>query len=491
VVSKKSVAAEENAMNSIFSSLNLPESPHYQPNKLIELVRNLGNSSSLTSLEKLKDFPIVRSRNIGEILTDIQHGKANQLSRLEWVYCIQTKALWDKEHPEQRMATSEAIWEIAAQNSWLSRLLFWRLALYHSGQGEQVLAPTLAECFPIFVSRTKNPKFLAIRIIEALTQGEPGYDVATIACKHLLTPKELLNNAKLPQAIPLVGKVLDCVAHQFAKIKLPNEQQVEWLLCCLNEMSLKQQVSAVNDLLTQVPTKVGGSFPKLVDWLRRYYDPRNTGERWHQLSEQAKRALREWIGALNYGDFANLVDRLLNVLSLDDWEERQLRSRRKFWANYSNRFERIRILLPQASGNALDRKVFTADIEILATDGSTPTEVCIFDFGEWFVVEFFRGAGSETRLFPRNTQIEQVIFGFPKLSVKQIRRLGGEVHDHKYLWQVYCEEWLRNKGIYPNPGTPPSRNPTDAQLQERIRGLVRWEIDIKNLEREAREYRDS
>lgn len=259
---------------------------------------------------------------------------------------------------------------------------------------------------------------------------------------------------------------------------------------CLDEMSLKQQVSAVNDLLTQVSTKVGGSFPKLVDWLRRYYDPRITGERWHQLSERAKRALREWIGAVNYGDFANLVDRLLNVLSLDDWEERQLRSRRKFWANYSNRFERIRILLPQTSVNALKHGVFTADIEILATDGSTPTEVCIFDFGEWFVVEFFRGAGSETRLFPRNTQIEQVLFGFPKLSAKLIRRLGGEVHDHKYLWQVYCEEWLRNKGIYPNPGTSPSRNPTDAQLQDRVKGLVRWEIDIKNLEREAKDFRD-
>lgn len=479
-------------MKFMFVPLTLPEPPQFQPNKLIELAKNIGNSSSFTSLEKLKDFPIVRSRNIDEILTDIQHGKANQVSRLEWVYCIQNKALWDKEHHDKSTVTAEAIWNLAVRDSWLSRLLLWRLVLYHSVQSEkeQVLAPTLVNGFHVYVSRTKNQKLLPIRIIKALTQGQSGYDVAMIACEHLLTPKELLNSAKLPQGIPVVEKALESVVSQFTKLKLPNEQQVEWLLRCLDEMSLKQQISAVNDLLTQVPTKVGGSFPKLVVWLREHYSPRGTGERWYQLSEQAKRALRDWIGAVNYGDFANLVDRLLQVLRIEEWEQNQLRRRKVFWANYSNRFDRIRILLPQISVNALDRRLFTADIEILATDSNAPTEVCIFDFGEWFVVEFFRGAGSETRLFQRNAQIEQILFASPKLSVKRIRRLGGERHDHKFLWQVYCEEWLRNKGIYPNPGTPPSRQPTEGKKQEREWKLKQWEQEIEKLEREARECED-
>lgn len=291
MVSKKSVAAEENAMNFIFSPLTLPEPPQFQPNNLVELARNLGSSGNFTSLEKLKDFRIPPARNINEILADIQQNQANKLSRLEWVYCIQAKKLWDQEHPEHRMATSQAIWEEAAQDSWLSGLLLWHLTLYHSGQPEPMLAPTLAECFSIFGSCTNNQKLLPVRIIEALTQDQPDY-VAMIACGRRLTPRELLNSAKLPQGIPLVQKALDCVAGQFAKLKPPHEQQVEWLLCCLDEMSLKQQVSAVNDLLTQVPTKVGGSFPKLVAWLRRYYGK-------GVLSKQAQKALREWIGAVN------------------------------------------------------------------------------------------------------------------------------------------------------------------------------------------------
>ena len=477
----------------MFSPLFLPEPAQFQPSNLVELAKNISISGNFTSLEKLKSFPFLRSRNIDEILTDIQHGRANKVSRLEWVYCIQNKALWDKENPDKSRATAEAVWNLAVGDSWLRCLLLWRLVLYHRVQTEkeQVLAPTLADSFHVFVSRTQDTKLLSIRLVKLLIQEQPSYEVTIIACEHLLTPKELLNSAKLPQGIPTVGKALDFVARHFAKLKPPNEQQVEWLLRCLEEMSLNQQVSAVNDLLTQVPTKVGGSFPKLVDWLRRYYDPRISGERWHQLSEQAKRALREWIGAVNYGDFASLVDRLLQLLRIEGWEQNQLHRRKEFWANYSNRFERIRILLPQTSVNALDRKVFTADIEILAADGSDPTEVCIFDFGEWFVVEFFRGAGSETRLFHQNTPIEQVLFSSAKLSIKQIRRLGGERHDHKFLWQVYCEQWLRTKGINPNPGTPRPRIPTEEQKREREWKLKQWKQEIENLEREARDYRDN
>lgn len=477
-------------MNIMFSPLTLPEAPRLLPNKLIKITRSLENSSSFTSLEKLKDYPLMRSRNIELIFADIQHGRASEVSRLEWVYCIQNKAKWDKEYPKQSKATSESIWQFATQDSWLSRLLLWRLALYHSSQSEEVLAPKLAECFPNFAAILKRSQPLPVKIIEALTQAQPGHELSAIALEHFLTPKKLLHSANLPPGMVVVDKALEYVTQNFSTLKSPKEQQVEWLIQCLNEMSIQQQVNAVNVLLTQVPIKVGGSFPNLVTWLRRYYDPRIIGERWHQLSEQAKRALCEWIGAVNYGDFAKLIDRLIQVLQIEYWEQNQLQRRKEFWANYSNRFERIRILLPQTSVNSLDRRLFTAEIEILAIDGSTSTEVCIFDFGEWFVVEFFRGQGSEIRLFRRNAQIEQLLFASPNLSVKQIRCIGGEKHDHVFLWQFYSEEWLKNKGIYPNPGTLAATKPTEENRQKRKGKFKWWQHEIRKLEREAREYRE-
>ncbi len=170
-----------------------------------------------------------------------------------------------------------------------------------------------------------------------------------------------------------------------------------------------------------------------------------------------------------------------------DWEGRQLRSRKKFWADYSNSFQRLRILLPQSSLNAIGNQ-FNGDVDILGNDGSDPTEICIFDFGEWLVAEFFRGKGSETRLFPNNSTNQQLLFGQSQVSVKQIRCLGGDKHDHRYLWQYFCRQWLSSQGIYPNPGTEPSKTPNKQQLQAREKKLQQWKIEIENLETEAKDY---
>ena len=79
-----------------------------------------------------------------------------------------------------------------------------------------------------------------------------------------------------------------------------------------------------------------------------------------------------------------------------------------------------------------------------------------------------------------------MLFG-PRISVKLLRCLGGEVHDHKFLWQVYCQQWLRNKGIYSNPDTLPPRQPRWEQKLEREEKLKWWQKEIEKLEREARE----
>ncbi|WP_258003925.1 hypothetical protein [Fischerella thermalis] len=68
-------------------------------------------------------------------------------------------------------------------------------------------------------------------------------------------------------------------------------------------------------------------------------------------------------------------------------------------------------------------------------------------------------------------------------SVEQLVR---EIH--AYLWQYYCCQWLRSRKIYPNPGTQPSQTPTEYQLTERRRKILRWESDIRRLEEEAKRY---
>ncbi|QFS44064.1 EH signature domain-containing protein [Nostoc sphaeroides] len=460
-------------MNSQFCIPSLPETPHCSPNQLIQLASKLPDATiSIPSVDK--------------VLEAIEQGKADQLSKLDWIYCIHAKAQWDQQNIDRSRKTSAAIWKVAISNSWLQHQLLWRLAVYYGDRQEQVLAQSLAESFDIFANSDLVSHLLPVQIIRAFRSTKAGIELAKIACEQRINRTELLNIIKedLPIWIPLFSRFIEEITPYFTTIRSPNQQQVRWLLTCLDEMSDSQQINAVNHLLTNVYNNIASNHSLLVDWLRHNY---RNGENWYKLSDPARQRLREWIGGINYGDFQKLVNLILNKLDLENFESNRLCSRRDFWANYSNRFERLRILLPKTSQIAIGYEI-QGDVDLLEDDGSDPTEVCIFDFGEWFVVEFFRGRGSETRLFPKNSRNEQILFGESTLSVKRIRCLGGDKHDHEFLWQFFCRQWLANKGINPNPGTEPYRNPTADQLQQRENRLGRWKREIEYLERQHRVY---
>ncbi|WP_414564688.1 MULTISPECIES: EH signature domain-containing protein [unclassified Anabaena] len=460
-------------MNLQFSFPSLPETPPCIPNQLIQLASNLANET-------------ISMPNVDLVLAAIEQGKSDKISHLDWVYCIHAKAQWDQQNIGRCRKTSAEIWKVAISSSWLQHQLLWRLALYHSGQKEQVLAHSLAESFDVFANPKLINNLLSVQIILALRNQQPSRQLAKISCNHSVNQTELLNLIRkdLPIWIPLFSNFVEEISPYFTTINSPSQQEIRWLLSCLDEMSDTQQIKAVDYLLTNVSKTITSNCYLVVDWLRNKY---RQGGNWYKLSDPARQRLREWIGGINYGDFQKLVILILSRLPLQNFESNRLRSRSKFWANYSNRFERLRILLPKTSQLAISYQI-QGDVDLLEDDGSDSTEICIFDFGEWFVVEFFRGKGSEIRLFPNNPKNQQILFGESTLSVKQIRFLGGEKHDHVYLWQVFSHTWLANHRILPNANTQSSGNLTVSQLQDRAKKLELWRREIEYLERDARLY---
>ena len=454
------------------STLNLPELLQWQPDQL----KKIADSQSQKHSKKI--------RNIDEILQAIESIGSSQITPLEWVACIHNKAEWDKENPHHSIEAALSIWQAALENIHLEyllhRLLLYRLVLYYGGN-TQALAASLVKGFSKIATSLASRKPLTVKIIEAISSNNPGQNLARLSCQYLKLPIQLFNQEQLPTWGLITQESLNYIVEVFLALIQPNNQQVNWLLTCLNEMSQEQQIKAVNNILTSVPTEIGARFPELVDWLRKKY---GTGKLRYRLSETAKRKLQDWIGAVNYDQFQKLAQLILERLPLEDFEANQLRRRQEFWGYYSNRFERIRILLPQESLRIIGNEL-SQNVDLLEEDGSNSTEVCIFDFGDWLIVEIFRGPGSETRLFPRS---ENRLFDAPNLSLKRIRRLGGEIHDHKYLWQFSCEKWLYEKKIYLNPGISPSREPTQDKLRERERKLFHWREEIKRLEREANNF---
>jgi hypothetical protein len=448
------------------------ETKQYIPEKLTQLSSTLPDTKN--------SIPTV-----DRVLEKISQGQSTQITPLEWVYCIHAKADWDEQHLDGCQETSASIWKVAINNSWLQQRLIWNLAIYYSDKNKQVLAKSLAESFDTFANDAKNVELLTVRIIQAIRSSNSCQTLAIIACNSNLNRTVLINTIRkeVPVWLSVFSEFVDYIAPHFTNIDHPTQQQINWLLRCLDEMSVEQKIKSVNYLLENISKNIASNYPQLVDWFRTHY---RNGEAWYLLSSLAKQRLREWIGSINYGDFQKLVQAILPTLSDSD-RPGQLKARRDFWSNYSDRFERLRILLPQTSLNPI-RHELQGDIHFLENDGSDRTEVCIFDFGEWLVVEFFRGRGSETRLLENNLRNQQILFGDSPLSVKKIRCLGGDKHDHVYLWQEYCPKWLEYRGIIPNTGIISNKKLKPEKLRSREEQIKHWNREIFKLEQEAKDY---
>ena len=481
----------------IFSSLHLPNFSPLKPSQLLEFSEFLGKQEPPPPIIPPITNPI-KPRTFEEISKDIENNQIDKITNLEWLYLVYFKS-------DNNLKLCQLIWNIAKQKPWLKNRLIWNLVLYYGNEGnnkKRILSESLVNSFSVDVLDQASKDLVTIIIIESL-QKAPA-DLAKLSLMYKKSPKYLLKTYQLPHWIKKAEDALTKVAEVF--VSSPDSQSETWLINCLEEMLSEDQIKATDYLLTKISTEIAGTLPNLVEWVKLNFKPQNSNSKWHQLSGKAKEALQKWIGAVNYNDFQNIVDLLLeknDQLNIPDWEQNQLRARKNFWSNYSDRFERIRILLPQRSINALGQYL-PKNVDLLIEDDSD-TEVCIFDFGDWFIVEFFRGGGSETRLFNRsqNPQLE-LLLNSSQVSVKHLRCLKPrEIHDHVFCWQTYCEKWLKLRNILPNEGTLYFKGlssqhgkygqdglptPSYEDQQERNRKLDQWENKIIKIESEAEKY---
>lgn len=475
------------------SAESLPKLATLDDLKLTQLAQQLDDFSSFEQLQEFADIEFESLHTLEEIFLKIEQEKSEDIQFIEWVFCLQSKDEWESENSARTQRLAKRIWQIARHNSWLKQMLLW---LFIQGHSEPILANALTNTISEFLDSDARESKELVEVIRAIAHR----DYLTIArrgCDRALTPQDLLKELNLPQPVAIVNKVLNEIVEVFASKGKP-----DWLINCFEQMSREQQVEQVQLLFKRVSPEKGSNYPSLVAWLRDNYGHRTANSRWRSLDYEALIKLLEWLNAATWSDFEKVVNVLLSRLEIT----KQLKSRRTFWSHYSQSFNRFLILLPQKSFNKLNKE-FKQNVDVLISDGSEETEVCIFDFGGLYVVEFFRGAGSETRLFSRqqNPEIEQKLFTDSELSVKKLRCLGGEACDHVFLWQYYTEKLLREKyKIFPNSkikefkGLPPDSkkynpntglsSPSPEDKQERNRQLRTWQSQIEKLEQKAKAY---
>ena len=466
-----------------------------------------------TELQNLSNTLPASSQRIPEldhIFEKIAQGQGNSLSALECLWCVLKKEEWDQERSLNEVnSTSKQLW-IEAVNNELLRYYLLRGYLRYFLENQPFIT-SLIDSFNTFKNNLSDHECIADLIDAVAEINLPSriiYSVVTKCCQWNLGKHELLkilwentgiNTVDLDEFTITVANFFDISSHNSDfKNDTDKASLDDWLVKCLNqELDIpNKQAKAVENILIGFRKEFASQYPSFIDWLKFHYQK---GDRAKHLSESARRKLGELIGAVNFSDFANLIKLVAKSLpemqgAKNNPQINQLFKRSYFWQNYSDKFSQVRIFIPSTSEGIVENNLHN-QYTVLARDyRSEPTEICVFDFDLCLIVEFFRGKDSEIRLFPcdRYPSIRQMLFERNDLSIGDIRRLGGEVHDHIYLWQSNCERWLYKHGILPNSGlnvfkvdktqeypynvyTGMVSNISDEQLEQRDRKLSYWQ----------------
>ena len=493
------------------AKLSTPTVSKIEPEQLIQLAKTIceQQQKSIPLLDKIKNRePEKKYRLIDEIITNIEAGMLNKINLVEWVYCLFAKCDWDKINPEKSQKTSEEIWQFAQEYPPLKKRLLWHLVSFHFAQDKLTIAPSLAETFSFFKPQNQDD-YITIKLIDLLTK-ENYTDLAFLCVNECLQPDSLLKKHSLPYELTvqdnmsLVAKIQSYFPFAFHKIKNPQSEHINFLLNTLEKLSSQHQLIAVENLLIHIAPQVASNYPKLISWVKNIVN-KSSG---YQLSSASKKLFKKWIGAVNYKHFSQLIDLIIDRISVDSWEDNQLMQRKIFWSNYSDRFIKMRILLPFSTIQAFGNDFIEAEASQLINDGSESTEVCIVDLDGYFIVEFFRGKGSEIRIFTKDNQLENELFNFPEISLKRLRYLTIEqenIIDHCDSWQIELEQLLRSKNIFPNEGIENFQievnqkgikynykiglpNLNQQQIKLREKQLFIWQKEILKLTSEAKKY---
>ncbi len=422
--------------------------------RLITLAKSIDQQKPRSNLQFEQ---ITRQRNdrehlFSDIIKQIETQNCSEITLVEWVYCLASQNYWNQLDYSQTKSLCTKIWRFASNYQPLKKRLFWHLVVFHL-EKQQKLISGLTDTLEIYQPQNKQD-YISLKIINLIIQDNY-LDLALLCLEGCVQPDRLLRQNCLPNyfksqtKINLVKEIQNHFTKALSKIDHLQSPQINFLIDIVENLSPKNQLVAVETLLLQIQPSVAGNYPKLVDWVKQNYLLSTQ----NQLSTKGKQLFKKWLGAINYRNFAQLVDLLIERVSIDSVEDKQLTQRKIFWSNYSDRFTRIRILLPFSTIQRLNNDFNSESITQLINDGSQSTEVVIIDFGDYLIVEFFRGKGGEVRVFTKTKELEQELFDSEDMYLKKIRALSIEhtsIFDRCVYWQTEFAQLLETQEIFPN-----------------------------------------
>ncbi|GAM73609.1 hypothetical protein JCM19241_3064 [Vibrio ishigakensis] len=207
----------------------------------------------------------------------------------------------------------------------------------------------------------------------------------------------------------------------------PSSAQLTWWRSCQDFVSQDNTIEQLERLLEKIRT-IGSDSP-FEKWIKHRCLPDSKNTIWYRLSKASQLKLKSFFNVTEYKSVSRIFELLIETsddASLEEWQVRQLRSRIMFWANYNDAFKRVRFFLTDRSSSILRDKVNLEELRIQTMKASplnNQSEICVFDVGNYFLVERFIGSHFDLGIFERTDALEQALFESEYLDAESLSRL--------------------------------------------------------------------
>jgi len=284
----------------------LPPATETTPKKTCELADQFAERSPGERLSKLPPAPRYPARPIALLVRAIERGQGAGISMMEWVLFLRDKPQWDEENSLRAKEIARKTWRVALRQSGLWEMFIWRWGLQMLGYAD-LFPESMIQTARAIVGEIPSTEQRRWQILHALEQGG-AQGLALTAMRNRAVPIELLARVRLPTWGPILDEALGLCPLIYTQ---RNSRDARWLLSCISAMAPRPQMGALEHLLETIPAAAAATtHAPLVNWLIDEYGPAQANSRWERLSQQGRRALREWTGAAYYRDFDHLVSLL-------------------------------------------------------------------------------------------------------------------------------------------------------------------------------------
>ncbi|WP_298444470.1 EH signature domain-containing protein [uncultured Ferrimonas sp.] len=427
-----------------FLEPRLPKSP-----QIASTVPPLGGLVSNPSCEKV----FVSDKSLIDIIEKLSN--RNVLTEFEWLLVLRSDEQYQQMEEGQLDQAVQTVWRaILSDEQRFSKVVIKLVA--GLARGYEPVTDVLLEQFPRIIPAAFKPELKLQAQVARYLRNKQYIDCAKLVLS-LNQGLELFFRSLGLESKGQHIEALLCQAEAAIPVN-PSTGQLTWWRSCQDHLDVDQTIEQLECLLAKVNQVVTGT--PFENWIKKYCLPESKQSIWFRLSRDAQLKLKSMYNVIDFESVKVLFHELSEIRTdpgITLRESNHLQKRTSYWADFSDSFERVRFLLTARSEKLLNRQIDLSQYNVTVMESkpfNDKSEICIFEVGNFILIERFRGTSFDLGIFEKTMELESILFEPEYIDSYTLMKLSPDwVHDHRSYWQKRLTQFLKNKGIRLNPNS--------------------------------------